>query len=164
MKISNLVKRKSNSSNLFRTIIPQDLVRHFNGRTRFHISLKSVSNKETLLVSVYLKTLTEQLFNDIRKGMNTLTLEDVREILKVEVRKSILHSHHVHLETNKYDPEKVEDSLKSVTTREGKMKQKLKQNLKTYEDMLDEKLKNIISSLKIEFDNQTVNYKQLRRY
>ena len=164
MKISNLVKRKSNSSNLFRTIIPQDLIEHFNGRTRFHISLKNVNNKETLLVSVYLKTLTKQLFNDIRKGMNTLTLEDVREILKVEVRKSILHSHHVHLETNKYDPEKVEDSLKSVTTREGKMKQKLKQNLKTYEDMLDEKLKNIISSLGIEFDNQTVNYKQLRRH
>ena len=164
MRISNLVKRKSNSSKLFRTIIPQDLIEHFNGRTRFHISLKNVNNKETLLVSVYLKTLTKQLFNDIRKGMNTLTLEDVREILKVEVRKSILHSHHVHLETNKYDPEKVEDSLKYVTTREGKMKQKLKQNLKTYEDMLDEKLKNIISSLGIEFDNQTVNYKQLRRH
>ena len=164
MKISNLVKRKSNSSNLFRTIIPQDLVRHFNGRTRFHISLKNVSNKETLLVSVYLKTLTEQLFNDIRKGMNTLTLEDVREILKVEVRKSILHSHHVHLETNKYDSEKIEESLTSVSKKEDKMKQKLKQDLKTYEDMLDEKLKNIISSLKIEFDNQTVNYKQLRRY
>ena len=164
MKISNLVKRKSNSSNLFRTIIPQDLIEHFNGRTRFHISLKNVNNKETLLVSVYLKTLTKQLFNDIRKGMNTLTLEDVREILKVEVRKSILHSHHVHLETNKYDPEKVEDSLKSVTTREGKMKQKLKEDLSTYEDMLDEKLKNIISSLGIEFDNQTVNYKQLRRH
>ena len=164
MKISNLVKRKSNSSNLFRTIIPQDLVRHFNGRTRFHISLKNVSNKETLLVSVYLKTLTEQLFNDIRKGMNTLTLEDVREILKVEVRKSILHSHHVHLETNKYDSEKIEESLTSVSKKEVKMKQKLKHDLKTYEDMLDEKLKNIISSLKIEFDNQTVNYKQLRRY
>ena len=164
MKISNLVKRKSNSSNLFRTIIPQDLIEHFNGRTRFHISLKNVNNKETLLVSVYLKTLTKQLFNDIRKGMNTLTLEDVREILKVEVRKSILHSHHVHLETNKYDPQKIENSLTSVSMKEDKMKQKLKQDLKTYEDMLDEKLKKILLSLDIEFDNHTVNYKQLRRY
>ena len=164
MKISNLVKRKSNSSNLFRTIIPQDLIEHFNGRTRFHISLKNVNNKETLLVSVYLKTLTKQLFNDIRKGMNTLTLEDVREILKVEVRKSILHSHHVHLETNKYDPEKVEDSLKSVSSREEKMKQKLKDDLKSYEGMLDEKLEKILNSLDIEYDNKSVNYRQLRRY
>ena len=30
--------------------------------------------------------------------------------------------------------------------------------------MLDEKLKKILLSLDIEFDNQTVNYKQLRRY
>ena len=44
------------------------------------------------------------------------------------------------------------------------MKQKLKQDLKTYEDMLDEKLKKILLSLDIEFDNHTVNYKQLRRY
>ena len=43
--------------------------------------------------------------------MKKLTLEDVKEILRVEVRKSILHSKQVHLGTNKYDPEKVEDSL-----------------------------------------------------
>ena len=166
MKHPYLIPRKSGNKTYFhfRSKIPIDLIPTFSGRKEFQISLKNVSNKETLLVSVSLQTLTEQLFNDIRNGMKTLTLEDVREILKVEVRKSILHSHHVHLETDKYDPEKVEDSLKSVTTREGKMKQKLKEDLSTYEDMLDEKLKNIISSLGIEFDNQTVNYKQLRRH
>ena len=58
----------------------------------------------------------------------------------------------------------MEDSLKSVSTREGKMKQKLKEDLSTYEGMLDEKLKKILLSLDIEFDNQTVNYKQLRRH
>ena len=116
MKISNLVQRKSNSSNLFRTIIPKDLVDTFGGRTRFHISLKNVSNKERLLVSIYLKSLTKELFQDIRMGMKKLTLEDVREILKVEVRKSILHSHRVHLGTNKYDPQKIEDSLSSVSS------------------------------------------------
>ena len=64
--------------------------------------------------------------------------EDVKEILKVEVRKSILHSHQVNLGTNKYDPEKVEGSLKSVSSREDKMKQSLKDDLKSYEGMLDE--------------------------
>jgi len=48
--------------------------------------------------------------------MKSLTLYDVKDILRTEVRKQIQHSHHVHLETNKYDPEKVEDSLKSVST------------------------------------------------
>ena len=58
----------------------------------------------------------------------------------MEVRKSILHSHQVNLGTNKYDPEKVEDSLKSVSSREEKIKQKLKDDLKTYEGILDDKL------------------------
>ena len=80
-------------------------------------------------------------------GMKKFSVEDIREILKVEVRKSILHSHHVNLGTNKYDPEKVEDSLKSVSIREVNMKQKLKDDLETYEGMLDEKLEKILLSL-----------------
>ena len=98
--------------------------------------------------SISFKSLTTQLFNEIRMG-KTLSLDDVKEILKVEVRKSILHSHRVHLGTNKYDPEKVEDSLKSVSSREEKMKQSLKDDLKTYEGMLDEKLEKILLSLDI---------------
>ena len=116
MKITHSSHRNSSSSYLYRTIIPKDLIETFGGRTRFHISLKNVSNKERLLVSIYLKSLTKELFHEIRVGMKSLTIDDIREILKVEVRKSILHSHQVNLGTNKYDPEKVEDSLKSVST------------------------------------------------
>ena len=92
-KYSHLVPRKYGSLRYFhfRGCIPQDLISTFGGRKQFQISLKNVRNGETLLVSTSLITLTEQLFNDIRKGMKTLTLEDIREILKVEVRKSILH-------------------------------------------------------------------------
>ncbi|MCS5639936.1 MAG: hypothetical protein NZ709_00355 [Candidatus Marinimicrobia bacterium] len=117
MKHPYLIPRKSGKKIYFhfRSKIPLDLIPIFSGRKEFQISLKSVSNKETILVSVLLQTLTEQLFTDIRSGMKKLSLEDVREILKVEVRKSILHSHRVHLGTNKYDPEKVEGSLKSVS-------------------------------------------------
>ena len=44
------------------------------------------------------------------------------------------------------------------------MKEKLKQDLKSYEGMLDEKLEKIFQSLDIEFENLSVNYKQLRRH
>jgi len=164
MKNLNIIPKRKKSSYLLRTTIPKDLVDTFGGRTRFHISLKNVSNKERLLVSIYLKSLTKELFQDIRMGMKSLGVDDIREILKVEVRKSILHSHQVNLGTNKYDPEKVEDSLKSVSSKEEKMKQKLKDDLKSYEGMLDEKLEKILLSLDIEYDNKSVNYRQLRRY
>jgi len=166
MKNTHLVPRKYGSQRYFhfRGCVPQDLISIFGGRKQFQISLKNVRNGETLLVSTSLITLTEQLFDDIRKGMKTLSLEDIKEILKVEVRKSILHSHRVRLGTNKYDPKKVEDSLVSVSSREEKMKQKLKDDLKTYERMLDEKLEKILTSLDIEFDNNSINYLQLRTH
>jgi len=166
MKQPHLVLRKSGSKKYFhfRGRVPKDLISNFGGRKQFQISLNNVRNGETLLVSTSLITLTEQLFDDIRKGMKTLSLEDIKEILKVEVRKSILHSHRVRLGTNKYDPKKVEDSLVSVSSREEKMKQKLKDDLKTYEGMLDEKLNKIFQSLDIEFDNNSINYLQLRTH
>jgi integrase len=166
MRHPHLSPRKSGKNTYFhlRVRVPLDLIPSFSGRKEFQISLKDVSNKETMLVSVLLQTLSEQLFSDIRSGMKKLTLEDVKEILRVEVRKSILHSKQVHLGTNKYDPEKVEDSLKSVSTREEKMKQKLKDDLKTYEGILDDKLEKILLSLDIEYDNKSVNYRELRRH
>jgi len=164
MNITHSSHRNSSSSYLYRTIIPKDLIGTFGGRTRFHISLKDVNNKERLLVSIFLKSLTKELFQDIRMGMKSLGVDDIRTILKVEVRKSILHSHRVHLGTNKYDPEKVEDSLKSISSKEEKMKQKLKDDLKIYEGMLDDKLEKILTSLDIEFDNNSINYLQLRRH
>jgi len=163
MKNRNIIPKRKKSSYLLRTTIPKDLVDTFGGRTRFHISLKNVSNKERLLVSIYLKSLTKELFQDIRMGMKKLTLEDVREILKVEVRKSILHSHRVHLGTNKFDPNKLEQSLVSVSSREEKMKQELAQDLKKYDGELDKKLEKIFHDLDIKFDTNSVNYKQLKR-
>ena len=92
MKNTHLVPRKYGSKRYFhfRGCVPQDLISLLGGKKRFQISLKNVNYKDSLLVSVSLQTLTEQLFNDIRKGMKTLSLEDIKEILKVEVRKSIL--------------------------------------------------------------------------
>ena len=166
MKHPHLVQRKYGSKTYFhfRGFIPQDLIPTFSGRKEFQISLKNVSNKETLLVSIYLQTLIEELFNEIRMGMKTLTLEDIREILKIEVRKSILHSHHVHLGTNKFDPNKLEQSLVSVSARKLKMKQELAQDLKKYDGELDKKLEKIFHDLYIKFDTNSVNYKQLKRH
>ena len=93
MKHPYLITRKSGHKTYihFRSKIPQDLIPTFSGRKEFQISLKNVRNGETLVVSIYLQALIEEIFNEIRMGMKTLTLEDIREILKVEVRKSILH-------------------------------------------------------------------------
>ena len=71
MRHPNLTPRKSGKKTYFhfRYFIPLDLIPTFSGRKGFQISLKNVSNKETILVSVLLQTLTEKVFSDIRSGM-----------------------------------------------------------------------------------------------
>ena len=70
MKYPYLVQRKSGRKRYFhfRSFIPKDLIPKFLGRKEFQISLKHVSNVERLMVSTFLKTLTEELFKDVRNG------------------------------------------------------------------------------------------------
>ena len=83
-----LVQRKSGRKRYFhfRSFIPKDLIAKFHGRKEFQISLKNVTNVKKLMVSIYLKTLTEQIFHDIRNGEN-FTIDDIKDYLKSEVRK-----------------------------------------------------------------------------
>ena len=95
MKETNLVPRKwGNYLHYdFRYPIPSDLVDNFEGRRQFQISLNNVRSNETVLVARSLKSLVLRIFSEIREGMRELTFEDVKEILRTEVRKSILYNH-----------------------------------------------------------------------
>ena len=147
----------------FRQYIPRDLIPYFKGKTKFQISLKDVSNKETLLVSVTLQNLIKELFQDIRQGMKDLDIEDIKEILRTEVRKSILHSHHVDLGTNKYDSMKKIESVETISNRETDLKKSVLTDLRGVEESVDQKLQSILESLDINVDPKSVNHKRLRR-
>ena len=88
MKHPYLVPRKSGRKRYFhfRSFIPKDLILKFHGRKEFQISLKNVTTEKKLMISIYLKTLTEQMFHDIRNGEN-ITIDDIKDYLKSEVRK-----------------------------------------------------------------------------
>jgi hypothetical protein len=94
----------------------------------------------------------------------SLTIDDIKEILRIEVRKQIKHTQHFYLGTNEFDEDKTKQSLELVSTRETKMKEELSgENIKEYEKELDDKLSGILSSLDITIENNSINYKNLRR-
>ena len=76
MKTPYLVPRKSGRKKYyhFRSFIPKDLIPIFEGRKEFQISLKNVTNEKKLMIPIYLKTLTEQMFHDIRNGKKLLLM------------------------------------------------------------------------------------------
>ena len=148
----------------FRSVIPKDLLNQFGNITEFRLSLSSVRKEDRQITCLKLKKITNQLFGEIRSGVRTLSLDDIKEILRVEVRKQIKHAQHYALGTNEFDPVQKSKSILSVAERETRMREELiGENLQDYEEKLDEKLSGILSSLEIEIDKQDINYKNLRR-
>lgn len=165
MTYTHLVSKRSKSSIHFhfRSKIPKDLISHFNERNQFQISLNDVKNGETLLLSLRLNTIVQQLYSDIRSGMKNLTLEDIKEILRIEVRKSILHSGHVSGGHNEiYDSMRKVKSLEKVYSKEINIRKSLLTEPNEVRESVDKKLHTILESLEITLDKQSLNYKKLR--
>ena len=79
--------------------------------------------------------------------MKTLSLDDIKEILRIEVRKQIKHTQPYYLGTNVFDEEQTIQSLEIVSSRETKMKEELYgENIKEYENKLGKKLEGILTS------------------
>ncbi len=162
--VSPYYARSSGNTFYFRSKIPCDLRDHFGGRKQFKISLKcSLNSRSTKIIKSLNRTLSK-LYDQIRQGMKELTLEDIKEILRIEIRKQILHAHHVNLGTNKFSETRKQMSLDSVNQREMFFMDTLKNDMKTHQQELDVKLEAIFNSLDIEFKSDSVPYKSLRSY
>jgi integrase len=164
MTYTHLVTKRSKSSIHFhfRSIIPVDLISYFNETRVFQISLIGVRNGETLLLSLRLKSIVQQLYSDIRFGMKKLTLEDIKEILRIEVRKSILYSHQVSEESDKHSERGSHKSIGYVLDLETQLKQKIESNLGEYRKDIELKLEKILTSLDIKVDKGSIDFKKLR--
>ena len=142
----------------FRSIIPKDLRGNFEGKDEFRLSLRYVINGDIKILCLKLKEITDKLFTEIREGMENLSLDDIKEILRIEVRKQIKHTQHYYLGTNVFDEEDTIKSLENVSSRETKMKEELYgENIKDYEKELDKKLEGILTSLDIEIETNSIN-------
>jgi len=158
-----LYKNKSNTSYFFGSSIPLDLRHLYDGRKMFRISLRCGNKVISKKICLYLFQQTEILYDQIRMG-KSLSIDDIKEILRIEVRKQIKHTQHFYLGTNVFDKEQTKQSLDVVSTRETKMKEDLSgENIKEYEKELDKKLEGILSSLDIDIEPNSINYKELRR-
>ncbi|MDP6465995.1 MAG: hypothetical protein QGH65_19150, partial [SAR324 cluster bacterium] len=62
--------------------------------------------------------------------MKEITLEDIKNILRIEVRKSLLHIHHYEYGTNVYDDEKLKESISRVDKDEENLRERLKKDYK----------------------------------
>ena len=147
----------------FHCIIPKDL-RDILGKPQIRISLKNSDYCYSKNVAHTLYFLTQTIFEEFRIGkMKDITLEDVKEILRVEVRKSLLHVHHYELGTNVWDEDKLKESISRIDDNEEKLRERLKKDYKGTIDLIENEIDKILITQNLEPDKKNVEYKSLVR-
>ena len=90
----------SGNTYYFRSFIPTDLIEYFEGVREFRISLKCAIKSRSVKTCKILDKKVAQIFDEIREGMKSLDIEDKKEILIIEIRKTDF-SHTSYLGKNK---------------------------------------------------------------
>ena len=65
----------------FRSYIPTDLIEYFDGVRQFRVSLKCAIKSRSLRITKILDVKVSSLFEEIRIGMKSLDIEQIKEIL-----------------------------------------------------------------------------------
>ena len=147
----------------FRCIIPKDLISVL-GQNEFRVSLGSSLHSHSKIISTNLYNLSQFIFREVREGyMQNITLEDVKNILRIEVRKSLLHIHHYQYGTNVFSKDKLKDSISRIEENEEKLRDRLENDYKGTIDLIENEIDKILITQNLEPDKKNVEYKGLVR-
>ncbi|MDG2064848.1 MAG: site-specific integrase [SAR324 cluster bacterium] len=95
--------------------------------------------------------------------MKDITLDDVKDILRIEVRKSLLHIHHYELGTNVFSKEKLNESISKTIKEEERLRDRLEKDYKETVELIEREVDKILITQDIEPDNKSIEYKGLVR-
>ena len=162
--MSLLTFPNSGNTYYFRRKIPTDLIEHFGGLKEFRISLKCAIKSRSIRTTKILDQKVSGIYEEIRQGMKSLEIDDIKEILRIEIRKQILHAHHVDLGTNKWSDSGIEKSLGTAEKKDSNLREILKDDLKSYLKQVDSKMEGILESMSIKIEKESIGFKRLREH
>ena len=162
--MSLLTFPNSGNTYYYRSRIPFDLIEHFGGLKEFRISLKCAIKSRSIRTTKILDKKVSGIYEEIRQGMKSLEIDDIKEILRIEIRKQILHAHHVDLGTNKWSDSGIEKSLGTAEKKDSNLREILKDDLKSYLKQVDSKMEGILESMSIKIEKESIGFKRLREH
>lgn len=162
--MSLLTVLNSGNTYNYRSRIPFDLIEHFGGLKEFRISLKCAIKSRSIRTTKILDKKVSGIYEEIRQGMKSLEIDDIKEILRIEIRKQILHAHHVDLGTNKWSDSGIEKSLGTAEKKDSNLREILKDDLKSYLKQVDSKMEGILESMSIKIEKESIGFKRLREH
>jgi hypothetical protein len=131
---------------LFRCIIPHDL-KSYLGQNEFRVSLGNSLYSHSKIIATNLYNLCQFIFREVREGyMKNITLEDVKNILRIEVKKSLMHIHHYEYGTNKYVDKKLNEGISRIDDEEQKLRGRLEKDYKGTIDLIENEIDKILTT------------------
>ena len=162
--MSLLTVLNSGNTYYYRSRIPFDLIEHFGGLKEFRNSLKCAIKSRSIRTTKILDQKVSGIYEEIGQGMKSLEIDDIKEILRIEIRKQILHAHHVDLGTNKWSDSGIEKSLGTAEKKDSDLREILKDDLKSYLKQVDSKMEGILESMSIKIEKESIGFKRLREH
>ena len=147
----------------FRCIIPKDL-RSILGKFQIRISLKNSDYCNSKIIAKSLYIVSKNLFDELRLDpMKNITIEDVKDILRIEVRKSLLHIHHYQYGTNVFSKDKLSESISKTIKEEERLRDRLEKDYKDTLGVIEREIDKILITLDLDPNKESVEYKGLVR-
>ena len=155
--------RKPYQTFLFRCIIPKDLISVFR-QVEFRVSLGNSMYSHSKIISTNLYNICQFIFREVREGyMKDITLEDVKNILRIEVKKSLMHIHHYEYGTNKWDDKKLKESITRIDEGEEKLRERLEKDYRGTVELIEQEIDKILITQNLAPNKKNVEYKGLVR-
>ena len=137
---SHLVQQRSTRTYFFRSIIPKALRNHFDGQREFKVSLGCKSKARSQQASYYLYGVVHHLYDSIQAGQSQMTLEEIKNILRIELEKSFRYIKHIQLRTNRYNTERVQAAIADLEAKKSSRLDYYANKSEQTESRIEEKL------------------------
>ena len=161
---SYLIRKTPHTSYLFRIKIPQDLRGFFEGRTQFKISLKNGIHSESIIYSKIVYLEVQSIFESVRMGtVSKITVEEIQEILRDKIERTLLHSQHIVTDTNTFIEKEVQKKIKEIDEEEVLLNSQIEQNYEKVLEHIEKEVQGVLKRREFSIDEKSLEFKQLRK-
>ena len=161
---SYLVRQASTLTYFFRSYIPQNLVKHFDGRQEFRLSLGCKSKIRSCLASNHLSDIVRELYDSIQSGNSDMTIEEIKNILRIELEKSFRYIKHIQLRTNRYNKERVQAAIADLEAKKSSRLDYYANKSEQTESRIEEKLSKYEQRFGQQWNREALEYLQLKEH
>tara|TARA_B100001964_G_C14172094_1_gene571970 strand:- start:20 stop:1198 length:1179 start_codon:yes stop_codon:yes gene_type:complete len=106
----------------------------------------------------------QSIFNLIRIGtVKEITIEQIKEILKDKVERTLIHSQHIVTDTNTFIESEVEKKLDEIDQEEVELQSQIEKNYEKVLEHIDLEIQGVLKRKDLSIDNKSLEFKQLRK-